>query len=142
MRILHDPAEVDDLPSGLVRSLLHQRMVKLSIDEPFDPAIHGFFVIVETGDGIADIERASGCRLRSNRYSTARYGDVGFVPDWELLEFHSGHDAEPGYFEFTFVLSDDGFGTVLLSPDIEGIDPELLTLCRTYIASPAPPTSS
>jgi len=141
MRILRDPAEVDELPSGLVRSLLHQRMAELSIDEPFDPAIHGYFVIVETCDAIGDIEQATGCRLRSNRFSTARFGDVGFVPDWELLEFHPASSTEPGYFEFTFVLSDDGFGVVLLSPDIDGLDPDLLALCRTYVTSSTTPTS-
>lgn len=142
MRILRDPAEVDSLPSGLIRTLLQQRIAELSIDEPFDPAIHGYFVIVETGDVMADIERTSRCRLRSNRYSTARYGDAGFVPDWELLEFHPASGTEPGYFEFTFVLSDDGFGAVLLCPDVDGIDPELLALCRTYASSSVQPTNS
>jgi len=141
MRIMRDPTDVDALPAGRVRSLLLQRIAELSIDEPFDPAVHGFFVIVESGDGIDDIEQASGCSLLSNRFSPARYGDADFVPDWDLLEFHPGSEGEPGYFEFTFVLSDDGFGVVLLSPDIEGIDPDLLALCLTYATSSAPPTS-
>jgi len=35
-----------------------------------------------------------------------------------------------GVCEAPIILSDDGFGIVLIVPDIEGVDPELLDLLR------------
>lgn len=38
--------------------------------------------------------------------------------------------AYPGWFELTYVLSDDGFGVVVYVPDDPTIDPGLLSLCH------------
>ncbi len=43
---------------------------------------------------------------------------------WEFIELNDG------WFEAVFVLSDDGFGHVILIPDQPTTDPELLALCR------------
>lgn len=43
-----------------------------------------------------------------------------------------------GLFEAVTILSDDGFGIVLFVPDAQGIDPELIALCREQ-ATAAPP---
>ncbi|GAB5349211.1 hypothetical protein [Alteriqipengyuania sp. 357] len=40
--------------------------------------------------------------------------------------------AESGWFEAVFVLSDDGFGHVVLIPDRSEIDATLLTICRNH----------
>lgn len=137
MRILRDPLDVSTLPSGLVRSLLTERIAELSQDEPYDPAINGFFIVAEASDDVAALEQASGCRLLSNRFSSLRLGDAGFTPDWECLEFHSGQDGGPGCFSITFVLSDDGYGVVMLIPLQDDMDLVLLSLCRTYASSAA-----
>lgn len=63
MLILRDPADVKAVPSGLMRSLLTTRFAELSLEEPYDPAINGFFIVVEVGDAITEIERISGCQL-------------------------------------------------------------------------------
>ena len=131
MQILRSLAALDGIPAGLVRSLLAQRFAELSQDEPYDPALHGFFVVVEAGDSLDDIERACGCKLLSKRYGPARFGDADFVPDWEFCEFHAA-DGSPGCFEAVFVLSDDGFGVVLVTPDVDDVNPALRTMCRTF----------
>lgn len=132
MQILRSLAALDGIPAGLVRSLLAQRFADLSQDEPYDPALHGFFVVVEAGDSLDDIERACGCKLLSKRYVPARFGDASFVPDWEFCEFHAGTDGEHGCFEAVFILSDDGFGVVLVTPDVDEVNPALRTMCRTF----------
>ena len=132
MRILRDPSELAALSTGLVRSLLHKRFAELSEDKPYDPTVNGFFIVVEAGDGIAAVEQQSGCRLLSNRFSAACFGEANFTPDWELLMFHAGRDGSPGCFEMVFVLCDDGYGVVILIPLQDGIDPALLALCRAY----------
>ena len=137
MRILNDPSALAALPAGVVRTLLHKRFAELSEDEPYDPAVNGFFIVVEAGDSIAAVELESGCRLLSNRFSDSRFGGANFVPDWECLTFHAGRDGSPGCFEMIFVLGDDGYGVLIVIPLQAGIDPALLALCRAY-SSPSP----
>jgi hypothetical protein len=139
MLILSDPADVKALPFGLMRTLLTTRFAELSLEEPYDPAINGIFIVVEVGDAISEIERVSGCRLLGNRFSAARLGDADFLPDWECLELHPGLDGSPDLLEMVFVLSDDGYGVVILIPQHDDIDPGLLALCRAYgTADPCP----
>lgn len=141
MQILRDRSDLNALPDGLVRSLLAQRFVELAQDEPCDPDLPGFFVVVEANDAIAEIEQACGCTVFGNRYSAARFGDADFLPGWECLEYHAGSDGSPGCFEMVLVHSDDGFGVILVTPDQDGISPALLALCRTYARPASAPTA-
>lgn len=50
---------------------------------------------------------------------------------WEFIKRHSG-----GWYEAVFILSDDGFGHVVLAPQSQGIDAELIDICRTGSVSP------
>lgn len=73
----------------------------------------GTFAIVQSGDPLTAIEIALGVAIT-----------VDGTPTWEWLERHGA------IWEAPFILSDDGFGHVLIVPDAEGIDPQLLALCR------------
>lgn len=84
------------------------------------------FVVVQPGDALNAIEAELGFPVAVNLVDGMAFGSPDFVPSWELIERHSG------WFEVAFVLTDDGFGHVLLIPDIEGVDATLLALCRTY----------
>lgn len=75
------------------------------------------WLVIEPGDSIADIENAAGFPIIT---------DLTF----EWVMDHSG------LFELPTILSDDGFGVVLIVPEVEGIDPALLIVCREH-ASPA-----
>ena len=141
MQILRDPSDLNGLPEGLVRSLLAQRFVELAQDEPCDPDLPGFFVVVETNDDVAEIEQACGVPVFGNRYSPARFGEPDFLPSWECLEYHAGSDGSPGCFEMVLVHSDDGFGVILVTPDQDGVSPALLALCRTYARPANAPTA-
>lgn len=71
------------------------------------------FILVEPNDTVADIEAAANFPLITE-------------PAFEWVTDHSGT------FEAAVVLSDDGFGFVLLVPDRNGIDLTLLTLLRDF----------
>ncbi len=68
------------------------------------------FVIVQPGDDIATIERATGFELLVDH------------PPWEWVLKHEGA------FEAPIITSDDGSGIVLIVPDTNDIDARLLSL--------------
>lgn len=45
---------------------------------------------------------------------------------WEYIECHDG------WFEAVFILSDDGFGHVVLVPDQPDTDPNIISLCQAH----------
>lgn len=77
------------------------------------------FVVAEPNDGIAEIEAAAGYPLIT---------DGAF----EWVQQH-GH-----VFEAATILSDDGFGIVLLVPDVEGVDATLLQALRSHLNTDLP----
>lgn len=50
---------------------------------------------------------------------------------WEFIKHHSS-----GWHEAVFILSDDGFGHVVLVPQAQGVDAELIDICCTGSVSP------
>jgi hypothetical protein len=50
MRVIRAAAEADELPDEEVRYLMQQRITMLSEDESYDPAIHGYFIVIEAHD--------------------------------------------------------------------------------------------
>lgn len=75
----------------------------------------GTFALVQPGDRLCDIEAELGFSIV-----------IDAVPAWEWIERHGA------IWEAPVILSDDGFGNVLIVPDVEGIDPRLLALCREH----------
>jgi hypothetical protein len=92
----------------------------------YDLADIAYFLIVRPGDAEADIIRELGFSPLMNLVEEVRFPSPDFEPSWECIEDHGG------WFELTYILSDDGFGYVLLVQDAEGVDPDLLALCRQY----------
>lgn len=76
----------------------------------------GTFVIVEPGDALADLELALGFPITTDG-----------SPTWEWVMRHGS------IFEAPIILSDSGWGHVLIVPDVEGIHPRLLALCRAHV---------
>jgi hypothetical protein len=90
------------------------------------------FVIVDPGDTMPALEAALGYPIAVNPVDGSRLGSAGFTPSWESIERHPS-----GWTEIVFILSDDGFGHVILVPDTDGIDAELVDLCRRYASEAA-----
>jgi len=131
MRVLRDPAAVAAILDPELRELLDERFRDLAQDEPYDPDLYGYFVVVEPGDRVAALEEATGCPLLGDFFGEARFGEPDFAPAFEWLAAHAL------WYEIAYVLNDDGFGIGVFVPRQPGIDPDLLALCAAY-ATPAP----
>ncbi len=133
MLILRDPAAVSEVADPDIARLLALRFDQLSEDEPYDPDINGFFIVVEPGDTVTALEAASGCWITQGLFSDAQYGEADFSPCFEFLEEH------PFCWEMVFILNDGGYGVLFAIPKA-GIDDELLRFCREYAVPAADPT--
>jgi hypothetical protein len=94
--------------------------------EPYDYDRHGYMIVVEPGDTVAQLEQESGCCITHNLFTDARFGEADFSPTFESLE-----EIDELY-EMVFILSDDGFAVTLLIPKAAGIAGDLLALCVAY----------
>lgn len=114
-----------------LRDLLALRARQLEDDTEPDVELGDLahFHAVEPGDGMKEVKEALGFAVEINFVDERRFGDPDFVPSWEWIE-HQG-----GWFELAFVLSDSGFGEILLVPDRPDTDPRLLTLCRDHLTT-------
>lgn len=125
MLILRDPATVSGVSAPAIANLLALRFDQLSADEPHDPDVNGFFIVVEPGDTVSALEEASGCWITQGLFTNARYGEADFSPCFEFLEEH------PFCYEMVFILNDGGYGVLFAIPK-SGIDDELLRFCQEY----------
>lgn len=129
MLTLIDPSATTAIALPELQTLVSSRFNEITDGEPFDPDIHGVFIVVEAGDTVTDLENVSGCPILTNPISARHYGDPEFQPLFEYLGEHSS------CFELVFIPGDGDFGIVIFIPKIEGIAPKLLAFCRHY-ASP------
>lgn len=126
MRVLRERAQVALLADPALRHLIDERIREISDGGAWDSALYGYFIVVEPGDSVAALEAQSGCCLLTGRFNSARFGEPGFMPSFEFIEEHDH------CYEGVWILSDDGFGVVLLIPKVAGIDTDLLTMCAAY----------
>jgi hypothetical protein len=125
----------DDLARALrsdidhrIKELLRLRARQLAKDAPDeDLADLAHFAVVQPGDTPADLEEAIGFSVFVNQADGSRPGDPNWTgPGCEWIEDH-GWGVEA-----VWILDDSGFGHVVIIPKAEGVDPELLNLCRAY----------
>lgn len=128
MQIINDLGGISRVQSPGIRQVLTQRISQIEIREGETLTDLGTFYVVNPGDTIAQLEEATGCCITSDLFGDAHYGDDDFTPSFEWLERHSDQQC----FEMVFIMTDDGYFTVLFIPDGPGIDSELLSLCREY----------
>jgi hypothetical protein len=83
-------------------------------------------IVVQAGDRPGALEDESGQAILHDLFDESRFGSPDFSPSFEVCEEHAG------CYEMVFILNDDGFGIDIFIPKSEGIDPELLALCRAY----------
>ena len=120
MLVLRDPEVARRIVAPEIRQLVEQRFLDICAEEPYEPDIHGFVIVVEPGDGVRDLEEESGCPIPD-----------ASSPCFEVLE-----ELDTCY-EMVFVPGDGDFGVVMFIPKLAGIDPDLLAVCAEY-AVPAP----
>lgn len=108
-----------------VKPVLQQRANELA-EYSSDISDVACFALIEPGDTLVMIEAALNVPIATNAIDGFRYGDPDFTPCWEWIMDHGR------CWEMPFIMTDDGFGHVVIVPDSEGIDPVLLKLCREY----------
>ena len=131
MQVLRDLTAIDRVPDPEVRGLIELRIRELSefSNDVFADLL--FFVVVEQGDSIGDVDSVLGFSILSNRFDGTRFGDRGFTPSWDVLaEFDR-------CYELVYVLGDDGCGVTVLVTKAGGVSACLLAMCREYAPSEA-----
>jgi len=112
MIIIRDPTLTSTIDDPGIRSLAETRFAQILMGESYDYDRHGYMIVVEPGDSIADLETETCC-------------SISIDPMFEVLE---EHDC---CYEMLFILNDDGFAITLLIPK-HGINADLLKLCADY----------
>jgi hypothetical protein len=107
MIILRDPQQLSQVAQPDIQAFLRQRFRDLG-----DSDEHGFFILVEPNDNMAALEAETG---------------------YSFLNADFEYDADHGrFFEMTFIITDNGFGLIVIIPNAENIDSRLLELCAEY----------
>jgi len=135
MRFIRGPDQARRIDDPDIRQLVERRFAEVCDGEPYDPEIHGEMIIAEEGDTLDALEEATGLPIAVNPYDECRFPHAEFIPVCEHLEKHAG------VYEMTFILTDDGAGTILFIPRQQGIDADLLALCERFAEPTFEPTS-
>ena len=125
MIVVRDLQSTHQISNPDIRALVEQRINDLG-GEAFDADSLGYFLVFETGDTIAAIQEQVGFNILYNRITSIRYDATGFSPSFEFVE------EFPDCYDMVSVLRDDGFGVELFIPKGEGIDPDLIAMCRMF----------
>ncbi len=134
MLILHDPAATSQVTDPSIHELVSLRFRQILAGEPYDYDRHGYMVIVESGDTVAQLEQAVGLPILHDLFDDLPYGDPDFTPCFDILEEHRNESST--VYEMVYLSNDDGFATTVLVPATEGIPGNLLAMCAAY-ATPA-----
>ena len=131
MIVVRDHSTIDKISNLQIRELVQQRINDLD-GESFDSNELGYFLVVESSDALEALSAQLGFDMLRNRFTGIRFNVTGFTPSFEFIEeFRACYDM-------VFVLDDTGIGVEIFVPKEEGIDPDLIAMCRMY-AYKAPP---
>jgi len=126
MIVIRQPSELPQIQNEEIRDLIDRRIDDLCFDNYWNVEELGFFIVVEPEDSLEAINEKLGFPILSNRFTKAYFEESGFTPCFEILEEH------PGFFAMLFIISDDGFGIEVFIPKADGVNADLLAMCRRY----------
>ena len=112
MHIFRDPESIRGAPDAVpqLASFINRRLQELSEYDGYELDQLVNIIVVECCDSLDAVNVALGFEVQERQA--------------EVIEAHIG------WYELTYVLSDDGFGLVVYVPDSPDIAPQLLRLCR------------
>jgi hypothetical protein len=113
MQVMRDSASIRGPVGDPTLAPLIVRLVEDLDDYDCDLSAMVRVVVVEPGDALSTIDAELGFPLVERPLDS--------------IEVH------PGWFELTYVLSDDGFGVVVYVPVHPDVDPRLIQHCRESI---------
>ena len=126
MLVLRSPDDASRIADPEIRNLVKLRFAQICSGETHDPDRHGYMLVVEPGDTVQTIERQSGIAVLTDLFGETCFGDPEFPPGAEVIEEHRS------CYELVFIFSDDGYGIEIFVPKVDGIDPDLLAMCRQF----------
>ena len=117
------------LPRALnsaVREVIELRISQLrrNYDGPLDDIVA--FHVVEAGDGQSEVRAALGFSPLENFVDGTTFGESDFQPNTEWIACHGS------FFELVYILTDDGFGTILFVPNDPGTEFDLHSMCLEF----------
>lgn len=134
MIVLRNPQAVMQIDDPYIHELVSLRFAQVMAGEPFDYDWHGYMVVVEVGDTVEQLEQEISLPILHGLFDDLPFGNPDFTPCFEILEEHQYEHIS--IFEMVFISNDDGAATALFIADTEGIDADLLAMCRSF-ATPA-----
>jgi hypothetical protein len=120
MIVVTDHASLALVTNPAIRQLIQQRIDGIATDVPYDAKLHGYFLVIESGDTLEAINTQIGFNLLAKPH--------------EILEEY------PDYYDLLYIVSDDGFGIEIFFPKDVCI-PEMLAMCQRH-AMPGPAVPS
>lgn len=134
MVIVTDPADLPSIAHPIIRLLVSARLQQLTAEAPPDITCHVIFVEVTRSDAIPEIDQAVGLPILRSLLDDLPFGHPDYYPPFEIMEEHNYGNTR--IYELVFIGNDDGAATAIIVPDEEGINADLLALCRSF-ATPA-----
>jgi hypothetical protein len=122
VRSLQSTQQISNLQ---IRELVQQRINDLG-GEAFDTNTLGYFLVIEPGDTLKEIDAQLGFTILANRFTGIAYDQPGFSPSFEFVE------QFPFCYDLVLVLSDDGYGVEVLVEKAEGVPSDLRIMCRVH----------
>lgn len=113
---------IETPPDAHLRQLLADRAESFAAYSEYDFSELAEILIVQAGDHLPDVEHSYGQRL-------VREGTFDFPIEMIV------HQA--GWYEVTWIQSDDGFGLVLFVQEAPGTDADLIAACRAALEQAA-----
>jgi hypothetical protein len=129
--VVRDHSTIDQISNPAIRELVQQRINDLG-GEAFDSNELGYFLVVESSDTLEALSAQLGFDLLRNRFTGIPFNATGFTPSFEFIE------EFPACYDMVFVLDDTGIGIELYVPKEEGIEPDLIAMCRMFAFSSPP----
>ena len=133
MLILRNAADVALIVDPAMQALVALRFRQLNSPDVLD-APDAELIVVEGGDAVSKIEAAIGFPILHGLFDDLPFGHPDFTPCFDLLEEHINGNTR--IYEMVFISNDDGAATAIFVADTEGIDADLLAMCRSF-ATPA-----
>lgn len=143
MLIIHNASEVPCITHPGIKKLISLRFQQLAPSAtPAAPndSPDGCFIVVEGGEAVFEIEQAAGFPILTSLFDDLPFDHPDFQPCSELLEEHRNDNT--CIYEMVFISNDDGAFTAIFVPDQEGIDADLLAMCRSFATHALNPAMS
>ena len=131
MIVVRDHSTIDQISTPAIRELVQQRINDLG-GGSFDSNELGYFLVVESSDTLEALSAQLGFDLLRNRFTDIPFNATGFTPSFEFIE------EFPTCYDMVLVLDDTGIGIELFVPKEEGIEPDLIAMCRMFAFSSPP----